>query len=110
MQATVLIAVPLFSSANSVYFVSGNTTDKQVRFGSHGYCGYNITQEEGVQHHVALGCVGAGWSYTVDTGVLAMDLPSAITVSLSKAAAMFLVCEWQTQSEPEAIRRSNPAL
>lgn len=65
----------------------------QIRFGSKSYCGYNITQTEGVQKHEPLDCVSAGFSYTIDQKAMSMYLPSAITVSLSKAAAMLIVCK-----------------
>ena len=89
-----LVAIPAFSSASSIYFVSANSPTRQIRFGSKSYCGFNITQTEGIQRHESLGCIGAGYSYTLDSNAMGMYLPSAITVSLGKAAAMLLVCEY----------------
>jgi hypothetical protein len=89
----VLVAIPAFSSAASIHFVSANSPSMQIKFGSKSYCGYNITQTEGVQHHQSLGCVSAGFSYTIDHKAIGMYLPSAITLSLSKAAAMLIVCK-----------------
>jgi hypothetical protein len=88
-----LIAIPAFSSASQIYFVSANSPTRQIRFGSKSYCGFNITQTEGVQQREPLGCINAGYSYTLDSDAMGMYLPSAITVSLGKAAAMLLVCE-----------------
>ena len=89
----ILVAIPAFSTADSIHFVSANSPTMQIRFGSKSYCGYNITQTEGIQKHEALGCVSAGFSYTIDHKAMSMYLPSAITVSLSKAAAMLIVCK-----------------
>ncbi len=58
----ILIAIPAFSTAASVYWLSANTSTLQLRFGSRDYCGYNATAVQGVALDSALGCIYAGKS------------------------------------------------
>jgi hypothetical protein len=88
-----LICAATWSSAASLHLAAANSLTTQIRFGPKDYCGFNVTVQDGVRYYDPLGCVDAGWSYQVDRQAVGIGLPGAISTSLSKGAALLLVCE-----------------
>lgn len=88
-----LICAATWSSAASLHLAAANSLTTQVRFGPKDYCGFNVTVQDGVRYYDPLGCVDAGWSYQVDRQAVGIGLPGAVSTSLSKGAALLLVCK-----------------
>lgn len=66
--------------------------DQEIRFGPKDYCRYDITVGEGgTQQAHGAGCVAAGWSYQIIPETLELDIPGAVTMSLSKAAVVLIL-------------------
>jgi hypothetical protein len=93
--AFILITIPTFTSSQSIWLVSANTSTKQIRFGPRDFCGFNRTHGAGTDVYRALGCVYGGTSYTVAKEDLDIVLPSSISYSLSKCAALLYLGECQ---------------
>jgi hypothetical protein len=91
--AFILITIPTFTSSQSIWLVSANTSTKQIRFGPQDFCGFNRTHGAGTDVYRALGCVYGGTSYTVAKEDLDIVLPSSISYSLSKCAALLYLGE-----------------
>ncbi len=94
LMSLTLIAIPAFVSANSLWWVSVNTSTFQIRFGTQDWCGYNRTAEKGSAIYHAVGCIFGGTSYTVATENLGeVSLPNSVASSLSKGVATVYLCK-----------------
>jgi len=89
----ILVAVATWSSASSMHLAAANSLTTQIRFGPRDYCGYNVSVVDGVRYYDPLGCIDGGWNYQVDRLAVGVSLPGALSTSLSKGAALLLVCK-----------------
>jgi hypothetical protein len=87
----VLVAIPTWTTASGVWFVAVKSMTQEIRFGSKDYCRYNTTIADGGTQQVrGAGCVAAGWSYQVFPDSLDIEIPGAVTTTLSKAAVILI--------------------
>ncbi|WWC70389.1 uncharacterized protein I206_104339 [Kwoniella pini CBS 10737] len=81
--SSILLAIAGFSSADSVWYVSINTQNEVIRFGSQNYCGYNVSNLITTNK---LGCIFRGFQYQLPNNYFGFEIPNDINLNLSKVA------------------------